>query len=107
MESKQISSRQLNPRQRRKVRQVVRWYRERNAYSGVTSIRFKLYGYEDYDKIAWITLRTWRSDCGKYSPRAIVCEQYFHAMIGPRGGLKIHTARSGMKSEVTRVRKSI
>ena len=108
LETKKISSRELTPRQRRKVRRLVRWYRERNAYSGVTSVRFELYTYEDYCRLAWITLKTWRSDCGKYSPRAIVCEQYLHAMIGPRGGLTIHTARNGIsRSEKTHVRKML
>lgn len=102
LENVKISSRELNPRQRRKVRQVVRWYRERNAYSGVTSIRIELI---NLGGLISMTLRTWRSDCGKYSPRAIVCEQYLHAIIGPRGGIKVYTARSGLSSELTSVRR--
>ena len=92
----------LKPRQRRKLAHVVRWYKKENAYSGVTSIRFELLR---YGSTTWITLRTRRSDCGKYSPRAIICEQYLHAMIGPRGGIKVYTARSGLHSELTRVRR--
>lgn len=101
IESQKISSRELNPRQRRKLGHVVRWYRERNAYNGVTSIRFELV---DYFGTIWITLKTRRSDCGHYSPRAIVCEQYLHARIGPRGGLKICDARNGIsRTEKTHV----
>lgn len=100
--AKKISSRELNPRQRRKVEHVVGWYRERNAYNGVTSIRFELV---DYEGTTWITLRTRRSDCGKYSPRAIVCEQYLHARIGPRGGVKVFDARNGIsRTEKTHVK---
>jgi len=103
-EAKKISSRELNPRQRRKLRTLVRWYRERNNYSGVTSVRFLLV---DYFGTIWITLTTRRSDCGKYSPRAILCEQYLHARIGPRGGVRVYTARSGLSSELTRVQKRL
>lgn len=100
-----ISSRELKPRQRRKLVRLVRWYRERNAYSGVTSVRFELV---DYYGTTWITLRTRRSDCGKYSPRAIVCEQYLHARIGPRGGVKVYDARTGVRrSEKTHVQKML
>lgn len=101
-ESKKISSRELNPRQRRKVRTIVRWYRERNAYSGVTSIRFELV---DFSGTIWITLTTWRSDCGQYSPRAIVCGQRLHARIGPRGGVRVFSASSGTSSELTHVQR--
>jgi len=103
-DTKVISSRDLNPRQRRKVRSIVRWYRERNAYNGVTSIRFIL---TDYNGTTWIRLKTRRSDCGKYSPRALVCEEYLHARIGPRGGVRVYTARSGLTSELTRVQKRL
>lgn len=103
-EYKKISSRDLNPRQRRKVRHVVRWYRDRNNYSGVTSVRFDLV---DYYGLIFITLTTRRSDCGTYSPRAIVCEQRLHAKIGPRGGCKVLNARSGLRSEKTHVQRHI
>ncbi len=106
IERRKITSRELNPRQRRKVRQAIRWYRERENYNGVTSIRFELYKYDDFDRLAWISLRTRRSDCGQYSPRAIVCERTMFAMIGPRGGLKIYRAEWGIgNSELTHVRK--
>lgn len=103
-DSKKISSRELNPRQRRRVRTIVRWYREQNRYSGVTSVRFELV---DYFGTIWITLKTWRSDCGKYSPRAVFCEQYLHARIGPRGGVRVYTARHGTRSEMSRVQRRL
>jgi hypothetical protein len=50
---------------------------------------------------ASVSLQTRRSDCQKYSPRQIVCRQYIHFFIGPRGGLAVATAEKGLKSEKT------
>ena len=98
---KKISSRDLNPRQRRKLGHIVRWYRSREAYNHVTSIRFELI---DFSGMIWIHLRTRRSDCGQYSPRAILCERTLHALIGPRGGVKVSRAEWGIgNSEKTHV----
>ena len=107
LESKKISSRELTKGQRRKVAWIVKWYRERESYNGVTSIRFNLVKFDD-SKLAFMTLKTRRSDCGKYSPRAIICERSLHAMLGPRGGTKVISAEWGIgNSEKSHVKKFI
>lgn len=96
---KSITSRQLNDRERRAVKRIIRFYRTVERYNGVTSIRFSLV---EYSGTVWITLKTRRSDCGKNSPRAILCERYLHAKIGPRGAVYVSTATWGIGNDEQR-----
>lgn len=91
-----ITSRALNRRQRNALKRIVRVYREMEHYNGVTSVRFDLV---DYEGTIYVTVTTRRSDCGKYSPRAIVCARRAHIKIGDRGGLKTLSAENGMSDE--------
>jgi len=99
-----VSSRQLNRSQRNRLASIVRWYRAYNAYSGVTSIRFKLH---DCKAFISLTLTTRRSDCSKFSPRQIITQQRVHAFIGPRGGCKVMDATSGLTSEKAFIQRMI
>ena len=83
----------MNKSQRAAIIRVIRYYKSRNAYNGVTSVRVEL---EDYDYFISLMLTTRRSDCEKYSPRQVVCEQSAHIHIGKRGGIKVKRARNGL-----------
>jgi hypothetical protein len=86
--------------QRQAINRVVRFYRERNRYTGCTSVRVELkpatYG-------TWITVRTRRSDCDQYSPRASACSQYGHLLITKRGAIRIYSAEHAHRSERSHV----
>jgi hypothetical protein len=82
----------LNQRERRGLRAVVRFVRNREAYNGVTSVRFEM---TRCDYFVAVTLKTRRSDCGSYSPRALMCDNRIVFYIGPRGGLTIKSAECG------------
>jgi len=98
------SSHQLTPPQRRAVKRIVRFYKDRNQYTGCTSIRIEL---DDHQYFATLYIKTHRSDCGRYSPRALMCDQYAGFHIGPRGGLKVTTAQSGLNDEIKHVCKML
>jgi hypothetical protein len=92
-----VHVRDLNPRERRGLRAVVRLVRNREAYNGVTSIRFKLERCGKYFVSATVTTR--RSDCGKYSPRALMCDSRIFFFIGPRGGLTMKSVECGFGND--------
>lgn len=79
--------------QRAAIIRVIRFYKDRNRYNGVTSVRIET---ENYEHFISLTVTTRRSDCEKYSPRQIISEQYAHIFIGKRGGIKVKRARSGI-----------
>lgn len=87
-----ISSRELKPAQRARLARVVQYVRDRHASNGVTSIRFKI---DRCKYFASVKLTTRRSDCGRYSPRALLCDWDLFFFIGPRGGLTIKRAEFG------------
>lgn len=100
------SHRELNNLQRKSLRKILRFYRERNDYSGCTSVRFELtrpFSHNFYS----LTVRTRRSDCDRNSVRAMACKQYGHFHIGPRGAIKVHSANSGTTVEAKYVRKMV
>jgi len=92
------SVRELNRSQRASLRRLLSYYRKRND-DGVTSVRFFLR--RPFGRHFFVVVTTRRSDCDKYSPRAILCAARVHASIGPRGGIKINHAEHGL-SDATR-----
>lgn len=92
-----ISVRDLKPSQKNAVRRIVKFYKDRNDYNSVTSVRYDLVKCSsgDYNSI-WLTVNTRRSDCEKYSPRAVICNQYGNFNIGKRGGIKVSIASNGI-----------
>ncbi len=95
------STRNITKGQRNAVKRVVRFYKERDA-DNLTSVRFELRRVTS--SLLSLTVNTRRSDCGKYSQRAILCERRAHFMIGPRGGLKLHNSDTGMQDDSQHVR---
>lgn len=91
-----MKARDLNPSQRRALRRIVDFYRERNSYSGCTSVRFAL---DACGRSVSVIVKTRRSDCDRYSPRAVICEERAHFFIGQRGGIRIASADSGLRDE--------
>lgn len=92
-----MTSRQLTKGQRRALKRILFFYRDRHNSSKVTSIRFKL-NVTDYGAV-WVTLETRRSDCSRNSPRAVICKNYLHACLGPRGRITVATADNGIGCE--------
>lgn len=90
--------------QRRKLRLILRFYRERNSYNEVTSVRLKIPKEPRYSFIS-VSVTTRRSDCSPNSPRAILCEQTAHFMVTKRGGVTVTEARNGFKDETIHVAK--
>lgn len=91
----------INKSQRNTINRIIRFYRQANAYNGVTSVRATV---EETDyRAVWISLETRRSDCGQYSPRAVVCRQDAHICVGPRGGITVYSASSGLESNAKHV----
>ena len=103
-EHKTVTSRQIKPAQRRALKRIVRFVRDHQAFGGVTSVRFEL---TDCDYFVAVVIKTRRSDCGKYSPRAILCEFRSQIFIGPRGGLTVKSADSGLRSCAPHVRRML
>lgn len=99
-----VPSRTLNKSQRRALRRILRFYRDRNSYTGCTSVRFKIT--RPYSAPS-IVITTRRSDCSKYSPRAVVSDERAHFMLGPRGGIKLYSSNSGLRTDTTHVRKML
>ena len=91
------SSRTLNHSQRRALARVLRHYKNATAYSGVTSVRYRMKqcGQNTFNEV-WVNVETRRSDCEEYSQRAILCGQSAHIKIGPRGKLTVYRATSGI-----------
>lgn len=83
----------MNKAQRASIIRIIRFYRERNRYNGVTSVRVET---KDFDYFISLTVTTRRSDCETFSHRAIVCEQSAHIFIGKRGGITVKRARNGL-----------
>jgi hypothetical protein len=93
---------QISPAQRRAIKRVIRFYRERNAYTGCTSVRIELNTESRFFVSLVVTTR--RSDCEKYSPRQVVCAERAHVFVGKRGGLKVASAEANLRSNVGHVR---
>ena len=91
----------MNKSQRKAIIRVIRYYRETNAYNGVTSVRVEVEP-TDYGTY-WITLKTRRSDCHPNSERALLCDQYAHISVGKRGALKVYTAQNGLSDNAEHV----
>jgi hypothetical protein len=91
-----VHAQDLNARERRGLRAVVRFVRDREAYNGVTSVRFEMTRCQYF---VAVTLKTWRSDCGHYSERALMCDSRVVFYIGPRGGLTIKSAECGFGND--------
>jgi hypothetical protein len=87
----------MNRSQRNAANRIVRFYRERNAFTKVTSTRVHLTTTE-YGSI-WVRVETRRSDCGKYSLRAVLCKQTAFIEIRSRGAIRVHRAESAMRDE--------
>ena len=86
--------------QRAAIINIIRFYRERNSYNGVTSVRIDI---DESDGITSMRVDTRRSDCGKYSPRAIFMQQSAMFFIGKRGGIEVVRAEQGLDSETDHV----
>lgn len=86
--------RQLNPMQRRAINRVIRFFRQTEAYSGCTSVRIRL-NPTNY-RVVWMHVTTRRSDCERYSPRALLCSWDAFIQIGKRGAIRVHSARHGL-----------
>ncbi|MDQ6960648.1 MAG: hypothetical protein Q9M27_06405, partial [Mariprofundaceae bacterium] len=91
----------MKPRQRDAINRIIRFYRKRNHFNGATSVRVNV-DVTDYGPV-WITVKTRRSDCDENSPLAVMAEQYAFICIGPRSGITVHTANSGLSDEVKHV----
>ena len=89
-----ISAKALTPSQRRAVGRILAHYRESTAYSGCTSVRYKLRRIAR--RVVSVEFTTRRSDCDPYSPRAIVCEESGQFFIGPRGAIEVASASVGI-----------
>jgi len=89
-----VRARDLRPSQKARVVRVVRYFKRTEGYNGVTSVRYTL------TRCDWgglyLTVNTRRSDCGRYSQRAICCAVDAHFSIGQRGGLTMLSYRSGL-----------
>lgn len=81
--------------QRASIIRIIRYYRERNSYTGCTSVRVVA---EDCGSFISLSVETRRSDCEKYSQRQIVCNQSAHIFIGQRGGVDVKRATLGLGS---------
>ena len=92
-------SKTITKSQRRALNRIIRFYRRENN-DGVTSVRISFPdANEDIAKYGFffVCVKTRRSDCDKYSPRAILCEQSAMFKVGKRGGLKVMTAYDGLR----------
>jgi len=94
----------MNRSQRNAINRIIYFYRQRNCYNKVTSIKIKR---EDFGSFIAVIVRTRRSDCHEYSLRALMCDQYAHIFVGKRGGLRVMDATSGLNSEKTHIQKLI
>lgn len=88
-----VKNRDLNKSQRGAVSRILRFYRDHNDYSKVTSVRFEL---SQCGSCTFVLFDTRRSDCDKYSQRQVLCQQHGHFAIGVRGGIKVINARDGL-----------
>ena len=95
------SSRTLSPAVRRALLRIVRYYRDRNNYSGCTSVRIEIT--KPFNTFVSFSVNTFRSDCGRNSPRGIMTEQYASGSIGPRGGITLYQARNGLSNDTKHV----
>jgi hypothetical protein len=91
--------------QRRALNRIIRFYRDRNSYDGVTSVRCTFNN--EYESFVSVTVETRRSDCDKYSPRAVICAQRAHIMVTRRGKITVHSADSGLTDERKHVARMI
>ena len=91
----------LTKTQRKSINKIIRFYRERNLYTKVTSVRIKLKD-TDYG-VKWLTVTTRRSDCDKNSMRAILCEDHAFIRIGKRGGITVSSAQNGLNDHTKHV----
>lgn len=103
VKDERVSSRTLKPSQRKALERIVRFYKRRNDYNEVTSVRFKLTN--PYLSVISVQVCTFRSDCGRNSPRAVFTEQSAHFFLGPRGKIKVANAKYALKDETKWVRK--
>lgn len=87
----------MTPSQIKKISRINNYYIDANAYTEVTEVECKDV-LLDWGSIS-VTIQTSRTDCGKYSPRAIVCEQYGHFLISRRGKITVCSARHGCSDE--------
>ena len=97
-----VNSHDLTPKQRRTLKRVIHFYKERNDYSGCTSVRFELT--RPYRTFLSLVVTTRRSDCAEYSPRQVLSSQRGHFAIGIRGGLKLHNSESALNDDSKHVR---
>lgn len=100
-----IASRTLTPGVRNALRRIIRYYRDRNNYSGCTSVRINIT--KPFGTFVSFHVTTFRSDCGRDSQRAILCEQDASGAIGPRGGITLYQAKHALKTEVKYVAKML
>lgn len=100
-----INSRTLKTSERNALRRIVRFYKERNDYTGCTSVRIEIT--KPFGTFVCFNVRTRRSDCGKYSPRAVVCENYAAGTIGPRGGIILFNSKNGLTDDTRHVAKML
>lgn len=84
----------LNKRQRAALRRVINYIRTSNSYTKVTSVRYTLS--RPYGTFYALSTTTRRSDCDKYSHRAIMCEERGHFFILERGGLTVNNYEHGI-----------
>lgn len=91
-----ISSRALNKNQRNAVARIVEFYKDKESYNGVTSIRFEITRCDDFVSMS---LRTRRNDCEKFSPRQLLTGRSGQFFIGKRGGIRVARAEQGLGNE--------
>ena len=86
----------MNKSQRKAINRIIRFYRERVAYTGCTSVRLKIIE-TDYGHI-WVYIKTRRSDCHRNSPRAILSEETASFCLGKRGAITVWNAEDGLQN---------
>lgn len=89
-----IRARDLNRRERLALYRVWRYFRDSQGYSGCTSVRYELHRVTA--SAVSLSVKTRRSDCAASSVRAVLCGESAHLFIGPRGGLRVASAETGI-----------
>jgi|GEM_PF-5975386 hypothetical protein len=89
--------RELTEKQARRIDALVRGYENRNAHNGVTEVYIE--NLLVNATFAHVVIRTRRTDCDPYSPRAVVCAEGGCFFVGQKGGTKmVSTYRLGQSA---------
>ena len=86
----------LNPAQVRSVRSILNRLCDLERYQ---PMEFSVEDIATYPSFSALVIRGTRTDCDKYSPRAVCCNLRAHFFIGPRGARKLAGYSSGLNSD--------